>query len=172
MDKVITSIHSDQERAQVARASAPAADHYLLPAPAFGLEPGIGASGLIEGRGAFRDDAFEVEPTGRLQDCVTWLCQMLHILDQLLGPAALIQQLLQPCLAVREWKTTQVLALHKQEIESEVGQFFGASVGQCGLQGGEIRRAVVIECDDFAVDDAVIQTARSLSDGGKIRRPV
>src|SRR3954471_19567253 len=86
--------------------------------------------------------------------------------------SALIQQLLQPCLAVREWKTAQVLALHKQEIESEVGQFFGVSVGQCGLQGGEIRRAVVIECDDFAVHDAVIQTARSVSNGRKIRRPV
>src|SRR4051812_18412642 len=34
MDKMITFIHSDQERAQIARASAPAADHYLLPAPA------------------------------------------------------------------------------------------------------------------------------------------
>src|SRR3954463_12450710 len=170
MDKVITSIHSDQERAQIARASAPAADHYLLPAPAFGFEPSIGASGLIEGRDAFRD-AFEVEPTGRLQDCVTGLCQMLHILDQFLGPAALIQQLLQPCLAVREWKTAQVLALHKQEVESEVGQFFGASVGQCGLQGGVIPRAAVLESDLFSVDDAVIPNPVSVSNGRKILRP-
>ena len=103
-----------------------------------------------------------------MEDCVTWFCQMLHIPDQFLGPAALIQQLLQPCLAVREWNTPQVLALHKQEIESEVGQSLD-SFGQRGLQGREIGRAIVIERDDFAVDDAVIQTARSFGDGCEIR---
>lgn len=42
MDEVATPIDADQKRTQVARATAPAANHHLLAAAAFRLQPGVG----------------------------------------------------------------------------------------------------------------------------------
>ena len=92
MDEVITAINPDQKRTQIARASAPTADHHFLAASAFGLKPGIGAAGLIRRGGAFRDDAFEVEPARRLQHGVAWFSQMLNVFDDLSGSAVPVQQ--------------------------------------------------------------------------------
>ena len=76
------------------------------------------------------------------------------------------------CLALSEWKTPQVLAFRIQEIKREVGQVFGSSFGQCGLQGREIGRAIVIECDTSPSIMQSSRAVRGLRDGSKIRRPV
>src|SRR5689334_14332805 len=144
MYEVITSIDADQKRSQVARASAPAADHDFLPAAAFRLQPGIGAPRLIVSSCAFRNDAFKIETTGGLQHRVSGLVQMLDVLDELRSSATLIEQLLQTSLAISQWKPPQILVACIQQVEREIGQIFGSSFREGRLQGREIRCTIVV----------------------------
>ena len=48
----------------------------------------------------------------------------------------------------------------------------GLAVGYCRLQRGEIRRAMVVECNDLAIDEPIRQRARLLRDSGELVGPV
>ena len=98
MDEVIAAVHADQQRAQVVRAAAPAADHHLLAGAALGLEPGLGASGLVRRTGALGDDAFEIEVAGGLEDGITGSERCSTYLIWLLMPPFARQQLPEPSL--------------------------------------------------------------------------
>ncbi len=82
------------------------------------------------------------------------------------------EQAFQPRFARGEGQRAQVFALRKQQVEGEENQRFGFAVRQRGLQRREVRRAIVVERADFAVDDAIGQLGGDLGDGGKLVGPV
>ena len=54
----------------------------------------------------------------------------------------------------------------------EVNQLIGLAIGQSSLERREVRRAIVVERDRFAIDDAVGQILARFRDGRELVRPV
>ena len=85
--------------------------------------------------------------------------EMLDITDVLRPALARLEQRIQPRLALGQRQAAQVKAIGKQQVEREEDQAVGLAVGNRSLQVRKIRRAVVIERDDLAVDQRVRQCA-------------
>jgi len=85
----------------------------------------------------------------------------------LLYPAR-FQQLLQPRLAFAQRKRTKILAAGEQQIEREENEIAGLALGNCGLQRGKIRNALVIDGDDLAIDQASGSASPSLAMAGNL----
>ena len=104
------------------RAAAPTSDHHLLAASALGFEPRIRASGLIRRGPTFGDDAFEIQPAGRLQYGIAGFGQMFDELDNVSCSAAPIQKALQALLALDQRQAPQILTFGMENIEHEIRQ--------------------------------------------------
>ena len=97
---------------------------------------------------------------------------MLDVADLLVLAFPRIQQFFEPALALGQRQRAKILAIGKQQVERVEDQILGLAIGQRGLQRREIRRAVVIERDDLAVDHHVRQCAAVPGDGGELFGPV
>ena len=67
------------------------------------------------------------------------------------------QQLFQPRLALDQGQGAQIFAIAHQQIEGEEYQPVGLAVGQGGLQRRKIRRAIMVQRHDLAVENGVGQ---------------
>ena len=139
-------MHADQQRAQLPGLAGPAADHHLLAGAALGLDPVSGAARAIGRVERLGDDAFEVHAAGRLQHGIAARSRSARRsgCSRHACPCG-VEQLLQPRLALAQRQVAQILAVGEQQIEDEEDQVVGLALGQRRLQGGEIRRAVVVE---------------------------
>ena len=88
-----------------------------------------------------------------------------------LGPRR-FQQLPQPRLALAQRQAAKVLPIGKQQIEGIEDQVAGLAVGNGRLQRGEIRRAMIVERDDLAVDEHIRKRAPLFRDRSELVRPV
>src|SRR5260221_14330698 len=83
---------------------------------------------------------------------------MLDIADRFclaLGPR--LQQFFQPRLALAEWEAAQIQSAREQQIERVEDEIVGLAVGNRSLQRREIRRAVMVERDDLAIEQHIRQ---------------
>ena len=71
-------------------------------------------------------------------------------IDDLMAPAAL-DQFIQPLLAFDEWQTAQILTIEPQQIESIEDR-----LALAGHQFVKLADDVLVETDDFAVEDGVL----------------
>ena len=169
IDEMPVTIHARQQRAKFPGGGRPAADHHFMPGPAFGLGPVFAAPATIGRAAALGDDAFQVHAAGRLQHRFAAAGEMLDIAQL---RALAFEQAFQPRLARAKRQRAQILAVREQQVESEEDQGGGLSVRQRRLQRREIRRAVMVQGADFAVNQAIRQPRRQLGDGGELVRPV
>jgi len=122
----------------------PAADHDLVPAPAFGLDPGRGSAGLIGGVQFLGDHAFQVHPAGAFQHRLTGRGEVVDITKPRPGLGRdPIDMGLQARLAMRQGQVPKIVLPLAQQIEGEIDQVLGLAVGDGGLEGREVRRVVV-----------------------------
>ncbi len=78
---------------------------------------------------------------------------MLDIADQPgFAPGARFQQFSQLRLSLGERQAANIHSIGEQQIEREKNEIVGLAVGKRGLQRGKIRRAVMVERDDLAVN--------------------
>ena len=78
----------------------------------------------------------------------------------------------EPLLALRKRQRAQVLGPCEKLVEDEEHKVTGIALGECRLQGGEIRHAVVIQGHHLAVDDAFGQMRPRGDDFGKLFGPI
>ncbi|MHC2538448.1 hypothetical protein ACVJMY_008017 [Bradyrhizobium diazoefficiens] len=148
------------------------ADHDLMAGPAFGLGPALRPSRPVRRVQLLRHHAFKLELAGRLQHGVAAALEMLDIADLVRFPLLCLQQLLEPRLTLPERKAAIVAAFGEQEIEGKEDEVLGLAIRQRGLERGKVRRAVVVERDNLAVDHGLRQRIRLLRDGGELVGPV
>ena len=79
---------------------------------------------------------------------------------------------LQARLALLERQRAQVLLPVEQQVEDEEDQIACLALGDRRLQGGEVRRAGVVQRHHLAVDDAVRQLGAGRDDLLELVRPV
>ena len=98
---------------------------------------------------------------------------MLDIADSSgVAVGARLQQLLQSRLPLAKRHAAKVLAVGKQQIERIKDQIVGLALGDGCLQGRKVGRAVLIERDDFAIDQQIGQRACLLGDSPELVGPV
>ena len=93
---------------------------------------------------------------------------MLDVLNVLIVRSLTAEQPFKPLFALCQREVPKVFSAFEQQIEDEVDQIAGATLGERRLQRREIRCTIVIERHHFAVDDAVRKAARCIGDGGKL----
>ena len=170
--EMIAAIDAGHQRAEFAVGGLPAAEHDLMSRAALCLGPALGAAGAIGRIELLGDDAFEREFAGRFQHGIAAALKMLDVADLLVLAFPRVQQFLQPPLALDQRQRAKILAIGEQQVERVEDQILGLAVGDRGLQRREVRRAVVIERDDLAVDHHVRQRAALPGDGGELFGPV
>ena len=79
---------------------------------------------------------------------------------------------LQSPLAVDEALLAYVLPFAEQEVEGKKDQVIGFPIRQGGLEAREIRRAAVVEGDDFSVHNAIRQLAGGPRYRAELGRPI
>src|ERR1700731_5184899 len=98
---------------------------------------------------------------------------MLDVADRFaLYLGARLQQRLQSRLALAKRQAAKILAVGEQQIECIEDQIVGLAIGNGGLQRGEIRRAMMVEREDLAVDQYIGQRVRFFRDRPELVRPV
>src|SRR5205823_11041007 len=85
---------------------------------------------------------------------------------------ACFQEFLETCLALAERQAATVETFREQEIEGKKDEIFGLAIRQRGLERGKIRRSVVIERDDLAVDHHIRHRTRLLRNRSELVGPV
>ena len=149
--------HADQEGAKARPAlRRPAADDDLIPAPAFGLDPGRGPARLIGGVQRLGDHPLQIHPAGAVQNGLAGGGEVIDIAHP---PPRLgrdpVDQGLEPRLPVRQRQGRQIVPPFLQQVEGEIDQVLGLSVGDGGLKGGKVRRMVLGQGAQFAVHHPV-----------------
>ena len=79
---------------------------------------------------------------------------------------------LQERLAFRQRSLAQILAVRMEQIEGEADESIRLAIGERRLQRREVGCAVIVERDDFAVDETVGQRFRSGRDRLELCGPV
>src|SRR4051794_34100958 len=111
------------------------------------------------------DDAFQRELAGRPQNGIAARFEMLDIADQFafaLDPS--LQQFFQLRLSLAERNTSQIYCIGEQQVKRKENQIIGLTIGKCRLQRRKVRRAVIVERNDLAVDQYVGKRASLLGD--------
>ncbi len=159
-DETVAAIAPRQQRAELAVRGLSIPQHDLLPGAAFGLGPAFRSAGPIGST-----DCFETMPSSdsRQAECRTASppvskCSTKRI-DLAFSVPPRLQQFFQPRLSLAERQAAEVFAAGEQQIEHVEDQLVGLAVGDRGLQRGKIRRAIMIERDDLAVDQRIGQCA-------------
>ena len=168
----LAAMDAGEQRAQAAAFAGPAADHHLVAGAALGLGPAITAAGLVGRVQLLGDDALEVHAAGRLQHRIAAGLEMIDVAQARMLALHTVEQRLQPRLALRKRQGALILGFEEQQVEGEEDQVFRLVVGECGLQCREIRRAMAVECNSFAVEDAIRQRLCLLGDRREFPRPV
>ena len=170
---MIAAIDARHQRTEFAVGGFPPAQHDLVSGAALGLGPVLGPARAIGRAELLRDDAFQRQLAGRLQNCVAAGFEMLDIADQAgfaLGPR--FQQFFQLRLSLGERQAAYIHSIGEQQIEREENEIVGLAVGKCGLQRGKIRRAVMVERDDLAVNKHIGKRASLVRNRLKLFGPV
>jgi hypothetical protein len=107
-----------------------------------------------------------------LQDGVAAAFEMVDIADLLLLALARFQQFLQPRLALAERQAAEIFATGEQQVERIEDQALAVAVRQRRLQARKIRRAVMVERNDLAIDQHVGKQGRFLRDRLELVGPV
>src|ERR1700729_2801646 len=112
------AMHARHQRSEFAISGFPAPQHDLLSGAGFGLGPVFGAARTI-GRAEFlRDDTFQPQLRGGLQNAIAVVLEMLDIADR--SGFALwqrLQQLFQLLLALAERQRAKIHSISEQQIE-------------------------------------------------------
>lgn len=87
---------------------------------------------------SFRDDAFQAQPAGVLEDHLALLAE---VLAEAQGGRGACEQLPQPRLALDQRRAAQVVAVEIEKVEKIEDEAVGAAFAEVGLEGAEIRRA-------------------------------
>src|SRR5215472_3199264 len=174
IDETPTAMDADLQRAQTSGFTLePAADDDLMPGAAFDLVPAVVASRLIGGIQVFGDDPFERHAPGGFEDGGTVRLEMLDIAQELaLVLAQRLEQRMKPRLALAERQVAQILVTFEQKVEGEEDQVLRLPLRERGLEGGEIRRAVIVQRRDLTVDDRIGQAGGRLLDGREFVGPI
>ena len=167
------AIDACHQRTEFAASGFPPPQHDFMSGPALGLGPVLRTPGAIGRIELLRDDALKRQLAGRLQDGVTATLEMFDITDLPgLGLRSSFQQFLQALFTFGERQRANILAVDKQEIEDKEDQPAGITIRKCGLQRREVRRPVMIQRNDLAVDQHIRQCTCLLGDAGKLPGPV
>ena len=97
---------------------------------------------------------------------------MINVADQLFLSLLLLQQALQAFLALAQRQRAKILTIGKQEIECKEDEVAGLVVRDRRLQRGKTGHAVVVQRDDFAVDQRIRQRLGCSRDGAELVGPV
>ena len=171
IDQLLAAMDAGQQRAQPSALAGPAADHHLVAAAALGLGPVPAASGLVRRIEALGDDAFEMHPAGRLQHRIAGRLEVIDVAE-VRGSFDLANRAFSRALRSRSGSSRRSSPLDEQQVEGKVDQLVGLVVGQGRLKRGEIRRAVLVQRHDLAVEQAIGQRARGLGDAAELGGPV
>ena len=153
--EMVAAMDARHQRAEFPVGGLPAADHDLMPGPALGLGPAFRAAGAIGRVELLGDDAFERQFAGRLQDGIAAGLEMLDIADQLVAcPCAASSSCLQARLALAQRQRRRSSPPANSRSKAKKIRSSVLPSDNRRLQRREIRRAVVIERDDLAVDQA------------------
>ena len=171
IDQLLAAIDAGQQRAKPAALAGPAADHHLVAAAALGLSPVHTAAGFVRRIETLGDNALEMHPTGRSQHRVA---RRLEVIDVAQGRRQLRlgEQSLQSRLAFAQRQLAQIVALDEQKVEGKEDQLVGLVVGQSRLKHCEVRRAVLVQRHNLAVEQAIGKRFRDLGDAGELGGPV
>ena len=161
--QMTAAIDAGHQRTEFAVGGLPAAEHDLLPGADLGLGPALGASGAIGRIQLLGDDAFQLQFACRFQHGIAAFFEMLDVADQLFFAIPPLQQLLQAFLALAQRQRAKILTIGEQQIEREEDEVAGLAVRDRRLQRRETGHAVVVERDDFAVDQRIGQRLALLS---------
>jgi len=166
-------LDADDEGAEAVALGRPAADDDLVPAAAFGLEPGGRPAAMIGGVQRLGDDALEVHAAGAVQHGLAGGGEMVDVADALAGRGRdAVDPGPQSRLAVRQGQAAQILVAVEQQVEGEIDQVAGVAVRDRRLKGREVGHMVFGQGAQLAVDDAVGPMGRVLGVDREFGRPV
>ena len=169
--QMIAAIDAGHQRAEFAVGGLPAPQHDLLSGTGFCLGPALRAARTIGRAELLGNDPLKRQFRRRLQDRVPVSLEMLDIADRFgFGPR--VQHFLQSRFALPKRQAAKIFAVRKQQVEGKEDQMIGLAVGYRRLQRGKIRRAMVVERNDLAIDEPIRQRARLFRDSGELVGPV
>ena len=170
--QMTAAMDTGHQRTEFSVGRLPATEHHFLPAADLGLGPALGASRAIRRIQFLGDDAFQLEFPGRFHDGIAAIFEMIDVANQLFFSIPPLQQALQAFLALAQRQRAQILTIGKQEIERKENEIAGLVVRDRGLQRGKTGHAVVVQRDDFAVDQRIGQRPGCFRDGAELVGPV
>src|SRR5947209_16069320 len=97
---------------------------------------------------------------------------MLDITDRFAVALPGFQQLPQSLLSLPERQAANIRSIDEQQIEREENEIIGLAVGNGGLQAREIRRAIVVERDNLAIDQHIRKLACLFRDAFEFAGPI
>jgi hypothetical protein len=149
--------HADQQGTEARPAfGRPTADHHLVAAPAFGLDPGRGSTRPIGGVQLLGDHAFQVHAAGAVQHRLPGRGEVIDIAQPFarLGRNP-VDVSLKPRLAVRQGQVPQIVLTLAQQVEGEIDQAGGLAVRYGRLKGGEVGGVILAQGAQFTVNHPV-----------------
>ncbi len=173
MEVTVRIVEPEDEAADAAAGTAgrrPAEHDEFFAAEAFDLEPGGAPTRPIGRVGAFADDALQLEPMGLLMEAGGVAIDMSGIAE-VLAPAG---ECLEHPLAAAERAAAQVPPVEVDKVECVIEKPPVFACRQSGLQIVEVRRSVLPEGDELAVEKGGLNAKGGEARGetGHARRPV
>ena len=170
---MLAAIDAGHQRAEFAVGGLPAAQHDFVPGAAFGLGPVLGAAGAIGRAELLGDDAFQRQLAGRLQHGIAAAFEMFDIADQLCPcPCRASSNCFSRALRSRERQRRRSSPSANSRSNAKKIRSSVLPSDSAACSAGEIRRAVVVERDDLAVDQQSGSALRLLGDGRELVGPV